>query len=355
MEIYYLKGIEKIGPLTLEELKQTQDITPDTLVWYEGLNEWKKLSDLKDIYSEIFSGSDIIQPPPIPQHIIDKETQFIQEKRKHENKKIRLETIKIVVSIVLGILSLCISYLIYYYKTNQSKNDLISKVELIFQGKTTVCDGVIYQINGTLNKLKKPEINSNDPNSIFLLNEYESKKKMGVVEEYTLLSGGFTVLEISKEDNGYVFKKTDAKNMIYKVGQYEYSYGYSMPTYRRSVEDCYSSALKYLTEERKDGSYMPNYYSKIESFPFLKSDYYELSNVLKPTFPNVSNWFQDDAGSVYTSQHAVFLKNDCKYYEIRTIRKETNRLILQVFLLGALIGASIILTFNFTLKYFIKD
>ncbi len=49
---YYTDGKERFGPLTIEELKQ-KSITPETLVWKEGLPDWvpaNTLADLKDLF-----------------------------------------------------------------------------------------------------------------------------------------------------------------------------------------------------------------------------------------------------------------------------------------------------------------
>ena len=50
MNYYYAKNEEKIGPLTLDELKKV-DIKDDTLVWYEGLDDWIKAEELKELKS----------------------------------------------------------------------------------------------------------------------------------------------------------------------------------------------------------------------------------------------------------------------------------------------------------------
>ena len=60
MNYYYAKNEEKIGPLTLGELKKI-DIKKDTLVWYEGLKDWTKAGEIKEL-KELFK----VIPPPIP-------------------------------------------------------------------------------------------------------------------------------------------------------------------------------------------------------------------------------------------------------------------------------------------------
>jgi uncharacterized membrane protein YhaH (DUF805 family) len=56
---FYSNGQDKEGPVTLEELKQ-KDITPKTLIWYEGLDDWKEAKCVDEL-KEIFE----LSPPPI--------------------------------------------------------------------------------------------------------------------------------------------------------------------------------------------------------------------------------------------------------------------------------------------------
>ncbi len=63
---FYTDGKEKFGPFTFEELKE-KEISRETLIWFEGLNEWKsagEISELKDIFT--------ILPPPVKNETINK-------------------------------------------------------------------------------------------------------------------------------------------------------------------------------------------------------------------------------------------------------------------------------------------
>ncbi len=352
MNYFYLKGLDKIGPLSRDELKKVEGLTPNTLVWYETLAEWTKISDLVELNSDMFGTVKTIVPPPIPQEIIDKENETIQEVKKQEKQKSKFSAIRVSVSLVVILISLGISYKIFDNKVEKSKTELLDKIELIFQGKISVCDGVKYQIEGTLKKLGKPIVKDDDIFNSFTLSEYIRKKNQGIVEEFTLSSGGFTVYQISKEDNGYVVERTDARDMIYKVGLYENRYGYSMPSNRPTVEKCYAGALDYLTIENNDGSYTANVFNKIQNFADLSSDLFYIANVRKPSNPYSDHWWQQNAGSVYTSQYAVYLKKDFKYYEIKPNKQATNKLLFSVLLIGIIVGVIFIIAFNLTLAKF---
>jgi len=56
---FYSNGQDKEGPVTLEELKQ-KDITPQTLIWFEGLDDWKEAESVDEL-KEIFE----LSPPSI--------------------------------------------------------------------------------------------------------------------------------------------------------------------------------------------------------------------------------------------------------------------------------------------------
>jgi preprotein translocase subunit SecG len=64
MRTYYINnGKENGGPFTLDELK-TQQLTKATLVWYQGMAEWKHAHDIEELKS-FFT----VVPPPIKQAI----------------------------------------------------------------------------------------------------------------------------------------------------------------------------------------------------------------------------------------------------------------------------------------------
>jgi len=59
---FYSDGKEKFGPFSFEELKY-KPITKDTLIWFEGLEDWKPAKDIIE-FEEIFK---LIPPPIIPE------------------------------------------------------------------------------------------------------------------------------------------------------------------------------------------------------------------------------------------------------------------------------------------------
>lgn len=56
---FYLLGDQQLGPFTLDELKN-QHINRETLVWYDGIPDWEKASNIEALKNFF------ITPPPIP-------------------------------------------------------------------------------------------------------------------------------------------------------------------------------------------------------------------------------------------------------------------------------------------------
>ncbi|MBK7805035.1 MAG: DUF4339 domain-containing protein [Saprospiraceae bacterium] len=56
---FYSDGKEKYGPLSLDELKQ-EGISKQTLVWFEGLDDWTPVGELDEMKPILE-----LQPPPI--------------------------------------------------------------------------------------------------------------------------------------------------------------------------------------------------------------------------------------------------------------------------------------------------
>lgn len=61
---YVAEGGSKSGPFSIDELK-TKNITRDTLVWTEGMGDWRRAGDLAELSGLWSSRTDM--PPPISQ------------------------------------------------------------------------------------------------------------------------------------------------------------------------------------------------------------------------------------------------------------------------------------------------
>src|SRR5262245_40395657 len=62
---YYVRNGERVGPISgrqLKELAATGQLTPDDLVWKEGMAGWEPARKLKGL----FASASASEPPPVP-------------------------------------------------------------------------------------------------------------------------------------------------------------------------------------------------------------------------------------------------------------------------------------------------
>lgn len=62
---FYSDGANYYGPFTIEELKE-KEITRETIIWFKGLEEWKKASAIQEL-DNLFA----LIPPPIQNQNFD--------------------------------------------------------------------------------------------------------------------------------------------------------------------------------------------------------------------------------------------------------------------------------------------
>ena len=74
MTYYFVSNNERKGPYELEELKAMGVITPDTLVWTNGMPDWVKASEVADMHGILYAPDPTVaandyaayQPQPEP-------------------------------------------------------------------------------------------------------------------------------------------------------------------------------------------------------------------------------------------------------------------------------------------------
>ena len=69
---FYSDGKDKFGPFSFEELKN-ENITKDTLIWFEGLEDWKQAKEIGE-FEEILK----LIPPPIISEKLDMKSENAQ-------------------------------------------------------------------------------------------------------------------------------------------------------------------------------------------------------------------------------------------------------------------------------------
>lgn len=75
---FYSDGEKQKGPFTFEQLKN-ENIEKETLIWFEGLDDWKPAKEIREL-DEIFE----LNPPPIPKNEFNTE-QESSEPNTNEN------------------------------------------------------------------------------------------------------------------------------------------------------------------------------------------------------------------------------------------------------------------------------
>lgn len=85
---FYSIGTDKLGPFSFEELT-SENLTRESLIWFEGLDDWKPAKDIEEL-NEVFK----LIPPPITKNKL---------LVKSENSRISLNHIgNYILTIVIG-------------------------------------------------------------------------------------------------------------------------------------------------------------------------------------------------------------------------------------------------------------
>jgi hypothetical protein len=123
---FYTDGIDKIGPFSIEELKQ-QNLTRETKVWYYGLENWTPLfeiDELKTISNQI--------PPALKGKLPNEVQQSIEESNAiNKNVTINQPSKKrklLKRSIVLSLIAFIVLSLSYFVFKNQKERVLYQKI-----------------------------------------------------------------------------------------------------------------------------------------------------------------------------------------------------------------------------------
>ena len=101
---FYSDGKEKQGPFSFEELKN-ENITRETLIWFEGLEDWIPAKDIKEI-------EEILQliPPPIPSKETNVTSENIESGKKIDDSANNIENPKTISSDKIGMFSNSFSF-----------------------------------------------------------------------------------------------------------------------------------------------------------------------------------------------------------------------------------------------------
>lgn len=318
MNYYYLDGIEKRGPYSLEEI-QYRNLSSDTMIYREDKTNWLALSDFEELNQiETVESDDLIIPIESVSNIDEKESVTTDE--------VKIKLPKHTVFIILILASIGIAALITYFQQKNDYKKISDEINELFKSKTSISDYYLSdRLDGTLHDVvyrpsdtdmgidyKNASVKANDiilayqpikkendkdsywyDKELKQWNIFKNLKQYYIKDDYI---DGFTALNLWRSYDNFTIVTYFGGDMAYKVPEKihhsgtNYGYfstpGYDLPTYRPSIKNCYIGAAEYLTKEDKDSTYLPGSYSKILNLHLgnYKNDYYEVNQVGDKSF-----------------------------------------------------------------------
>ena len=260
-EFYFLDGKEQKGPYSIDQLK-TLNLKSDTLIWEESFDNWKPLKEVEDLKGLLKKSP---PPPPIIYTNVSSEKESEIEKVILGDSNIKLwSELKIFFFSVIAIgLAAFIGFYLHNSKKTELKNQIYSKIDNLFDGKSVVLDG---ENSLTIGELKetgyKPNGKKKDDNIFLFLDWWERE---GLYTIYEATSGGFTIKQLTRQnEDGFDIETYKSGDLGYKKPKYKYvppqyipssimpsgrvkvDDGYRTENYRLSVRECYREAYKYF-------------------------------------------------------------------------------------------------------------
>lgn len=312
MKYYYLDGIEKKGPYTLEEIL-SRNLSSDTMIYREDKTNWLALSDFDEL-----NPIETIESDDIKITLEDKAN--VDEKDTIITDEVKIKLPKYTILILLIVASIGIASLITYFQQRNDYNKINDEINALFKGKSSISDysvedytdGKLYDVvyhkgDKILNVLQMPDyitanditlaeepyVNPNDDNNYSNNVRTERWEQFKNLKQYYIkgpyIGGGFQALKASRDEDTFSIEEFYGGDMAYKVPEKihhsgtNYGYfstpGYDIPTYRPSIKNCYKKAAEFLTKKDKDSTYMPGLYFKISDLRFgrYNNDFYEIS------------------------------------------------------------------------------
>ncbi len=332
-EFYYLDGKEQKGPYSIDQLKEL-NLKSDTLIWEESFDNWKPLRDVEELKV-------LLRKPPPPPPIIDTNVSSKKEPTT-DNEKVILgdnnvklwTTLKVFFYSIVAIgLAALVGYNLHKSKKTELKNQIYSKIDRIFDGKTVILDGKNWL---TVGELKETGY---DPKGTKKKTEWWEREKLYTIFEAS--SGGFTIMKLTRQnEDGFDIETIYSEDMGYKkpTRTYDKIYDYWRDNYRLLVRTCYREAYNYFTEEDRHspGAYTPGKYVDITNFPDIRNEYFYMSNTQ-------SKSSGDHGSNINSEDWAVYYKKYGKHYELTENESTIQKDLLTK--LGISIGSVLLLIF----------
>jgi GYF domain 2 len=351
-KFYYLEGKEQKGPFSIEELKAI-GISPEILVWSEGMENWQKAKDVQELLDSL---KKLPPPPPIFQEgkkIDESNNETVTQISVEDNNIKFWATLKICLSIFLGV---CLIGTFCFINTENKKarlkSEISGRVNNIFNGRSVIIDGENYSVQG---HLKNTDYNNSSsgksknelPTDLFF--PWWQNEKLYTIFECS--NGGFTIKKLSKVgEDSYDLEVTESGDMGYRKPQFSrgitgWSYNENgsgniygnVKSDRLPVQQYYNLAYEYYTKNDKTGTYSPGSLNDINRFINLNNEYFSIDNI-SPTKATSSNHFaiswkslDSHSGGLTWDDAKLYYTLEGKHYEVVFIQDRYNYDLLVLF------------------------
>ncbi|WP_343522031.1 DUF4339 domain-containing protein [Pedobacter sp.] len=311
---YYLDGIEKKGPYSHEEIKLA-NLSPTTLIWTEGMDNWTAIKDVPTLQVAI--------PPPIPEELV---ADLRMKSVKHNGFKV----------MALYLIPLFIGLTIVYYKLDYDKDyyqkDLRTRIDNLMNSRSKVTSAAFTTPTVMSLKLRKPnklpKIKRQKSNSsLELLRQFDFDKIGDNKDEYSITSGGFSYIELSKQDDGYELATTRSGNLVFKPITSPFL---TKPT----VDEAYQHAYNYLLEQDKTSLDFEKY-AYLLNFEYIANDLYSLANVPNSITLKARTYYSN---MIYNATYEVSVNTEKLFFKPIIKQDSFNDLIIKYSLIAAAIS-----------------
>ncbi len=402
MLYYYLEGLDKKGPYSAAEIR-SRKLGNETLIFTEGMEHWKPLKEfpeLNTIDKVVEVGEDAnLANTTLPEQI--QEASIVPDTLLRKTK-IKIPSFLLLIPLLLA--SVGISYVIASYLKQKDLANINSRIDNLFNSKTSISDYRKYGNNGILYYVSKgplfEEIGGEDAivkikNATLAIKPtpptfgddtwYQTQlKQWNIFKDLSQYyecepNGGFSILHITRDGSDFNLEESWSGDMAYKVPESiyhpgkDFGYGYktesySTSTFRPAIGTCYEEAAKYLTVENEDKSYEAGSYEKIESIANFSSKFYRVTNVGNKLFRIGNDAYVDNGGgnfnklirnlritdatsaadaSVFTSEWIVWYRSIPNNYRLQ----EDTAVFKKYWIIFSTIGAFLSLIMVLILKY----
>ena len=299
MKYYYLDGIEKKGPYTLEEIL-SRNLSSDTIIYREDKTNWLALSDFEELNPiETIESDDVIIPIEVVSNIDEKETVT--------NDEVKIKLPKHTILILLIVCSIGIAALITHFQQKNDYKKIDEVLNNLFKGKSIIAEyfidselygqlyDVVYHAEDTKDPIFKgdnfvtvnnkriatePYRDASKSDNYWYNKELSQWEKFRNLKQYYIkgeyILDGFSASKISRNEDVLKITKYYGGDMAYKVPEKKSINDF--PTNRPSIKDCYKEAAKFVTKDDKDSNDNGDLSTKILDFELgaYNNNFYEM-------------------------------------------------------------------------------